>query len=283
MENEEIVKAVQQGENVQANMQELYIKNEGFIYYFATKYSNIADIQDLMQEAYFALDNAVRTYDGERGAKFTTHFAFHLKNVFTRYINKCYGVSLSERDVMLIAKYNSVNGESLPDDVVCAELRIDDNQLQTLKEMRRNVCCASLDECDAETNICLLDNIPSEENIEEECIDALSEAQAARELWETVDNLEERQAELIKLRYGDNKTRVETAAELGLTIEQERKCEEKAMKNLRWKAKKLRELMEIYDNLNYRNTGLAAFKSRQMSNVEYVTMLKMNINEEKPG
>lgn len=280
MENEEIVKAVRRGENVQENMQLLYTQNRRFMYGIARKYSGVADIDDLMQEAYFALDNAVNTFESERGLKFTTHLFYKLKAVFSDYVRECLTVSLSARDVELIARYKRIDGDTLPDGAVCSELGINKNQLRTLREMCRLTTCASLDEYDAETDTCLLDMIPSEDSVEEKGIDTVAKEQAARELWETVESLDGKQGEIIKAHFLENKTREQIAEKFGLTFKQARDEEYKAMYRLR-KMRKLRELAQVYDCLNYRNTGLSAFNARQMSSVEYVTMLKLSLEEEK--
>ena len=140
--------------------------------------------------------------------------------------------------------------------------------------------CASLDEYDAETDTCLLDMIPSEDNVEEKGIDTVAKERAARELWETVESLDGKQGEIIKAHFLENKTCEQIAEKFGLTFKQARNEEYKAMYRLR-KMRKLRELAQVYDCLNYRNTGLSAFNARQMSSVEYVTMLKLSLEEEK--
>lgn len=64
MTNEELVEKIQAGEDVQTNMGLLYQQNQPLIYKFALPYSEMMDINDLMQEAYFGLVKAVEKYDG---------------------------------------------------------------------------------------------------------------------------------------------------------------------------------------------------------------------------
>lgn len=98
MENEEIVAAIQNGAGRQQNLERLYILKKGFMLERARKYAAFADIDDLMQEAYFALGSAADTFDSSRGVKFVTHFYYHLKAVFSRFIGQYSGVSVSARD-----------------------------------------------------------------------------------------------------------------------------------------------------------------------------------------
>lgn len=283
MENEELVTAIQNGTDLQQNLERLYIRNKGFMLERARKYAAFADIDDLMQEAYFALENAADTFDGSRGVKFITHFCYHLKAVFSRFIGQCSGVSISARDFELITKYNRVS--QLPDVEICAVLGVNENQLETIKAMSADLECVSLNaprdiSDDSETT--LQDLIPSAENIEEKCVNKLAKQQAARELWCAVEKLGGNQAEIIKARYKDNLTRSKAAAAVGVDLKEARRSERKALDRLR-KMRRLRELAEVYDCLIYRGTGLTTFRSRQMSSVEFVTLKKLELEEQLKG
>ena len=60
MTNEELVRLIQEGVDIQENMGILYKQNEGFIRTTCNPFSERAELDDLMQEAYFALVDAVR-------------------------------------------------------------------------------------------------------------------------------------------------------------------------------------------------------------------------------
>lgn len=142
MGNEELVAAIQNGADRQQNLERLYIQNKGFMLEKARKYSAFADVEDLMQETYFALENAADTFDSSRGVKFITHLYYHLKAVFSRFIGKCSGVSVSARDFELITKYNRVL--QLSDTKICAALGVNSKQLETIKAMSAALECVSL-------------------------------------------------------------------------------------------------------------------------------------------
>lgn len=275
MENEELIAAIQNGADRQQNLERLYIQNKGFMLERARKYAAFADVEDLMQEAFFALENAADTFDSSRGVKFITHLCYHLKAVFSRFIEQCSGVSISARDFELITKYNRVS--QLPDVEICAALGVNGKQLETIKTMSAALECVSLNtprdiSNDSETT--LQDLIPSAENIEEKCLDELAKQQAAWELWGAVEKLGGKQAEIIKARYKDNLTRSKAAAAVGVDLNEARRSEHKALNRLR-KMQKLLELAEVYDCPIYRGTGLTAFRSRQMSTV-FITALCIN-------
>lgn len=281
MENEELVTAIQNGTDRQNNMERLYLQNKGFMLNAARKYVAFADIEDLMQEAYLGLDNAVNTFDNTRGVKFTTHLFYHLKAAFFRFIGQNTGVAMSVRDFELMTRYKRIVMNNLPDWEICSTLNINRQQLTTLKRMYSEISCISLNECYGNTDdqeMCLQDIIPSGENIEENCIDDIAKQKAAQELWGEVERLGGKQSEIIEERYKQMNTRSAAAANIGVSFNEARELERKALAALR-RRHKLLELAEVYDCLNYHGTGLAAFKSRQMSNVEYVTLKKLEIEE----
>lgn len=62
MSNEELVNRIQAGIDTAANMAELWQQNKGFIVRMARRYSQLAEVDDLIQEGYIGLCNAVDGY-----------------------------------------------------------------------------------------------------------------------------------------------------------------------------------------------------------------------------
>ncbi len=281
MDNEELVTAIRNGTDRKNNMERLYLQNKGIMLKIARRYAAFADVDDLMQEAYFALENAVNTYDNTCGAKFTTHLSYHLKGAFFRFVGQNTGVHMSARDFERLTKYKRISAHGLTDTEMCAALNIGQQQLYVLRRMYSEISCLSLNECYGnadEQEMCLQDIIPSGENVEESCIDNIAKQEAARELWREVERLGGKHAQIIKARYKYLHTRSVAAENIGVSFNEARVIERKAIAALR-KRRKLLELAEVYDCLNYRGTGLTAFRLRQMSNVEYVTLKKLEIEE----
>lgn len=61
--NEQIVSRIQAGEKEQENMTLLWQQNQNFIAMIARKYSSCAEMEDLEQEGYIGLYEAVKHYD----------------------------------------------------------------------------------------------------------------------------------------------------------------------------------------------------------------------------
>lgn len=70
MENEQLVARIQAGEDVAENMLKLYDQNKGFIAKVAKKYQGLAELDDLLQEGYIGLSEAVDHFDAGRGVSF---------------------------------------------------------------------------------------------------------------------------------------------------------------------------------------------------------------------
>ena len=76
MTNEELVIRIQNHIDEADNMLQLWQQNTGLIATIAKKYSGYEDFDDLMQEGYIGLCNAVTAYNLEEGARFSTYAAF---------------------------------------------------------------------------------------------------------------------------------------------------------------------------------------------------------------
>ena len=63
MTNEQLVARIQAGENTAENMLQLWQQTKAFVAKLAKKYKGYAEFDDLMQEGYLGLNEAVNHYD----------------------------------------------------------------------------------------------------------------------------------------------------------------------------------------------------------------------------
>ena len=87
--NEQIVSRIQAGEKEQENMTLLWQQNQNFIAMIARKYSSCAEMEDLEQEGYIGLYEAVKHYDTSSEVPFINYAAFWIRQVMRRYIDNC--------------------------------------------------------------------------------------------------------------------------------------------------------------------------------------------------
>lgn len=99
MTNEELAVCVKNGVDTVQNMERLYLQTKGFIYKMAKRYSGYAELEDLVQEGYFALHDAARHYDGKAGASFLHYFSYWLKSRMLRYAGEGRTPVLSLSDI----------------------------------------------------------------------------------------------------------------------------------------------------------------------------------------
>ena len=112
MTNEQLVALIRAGEDEADNMLQLWQQNKGFIYKMSMKYSGYSEIDDLMQEGYLGLCEAVRQYDPEHNVPFIKYAAFWIRQAMQRYIDNCCSVvrlPVHARDD--IRKYNQAMKE----------------------------------------------------------------------------------------------------------------------------------------------------------------------------
>lgn len=88
MTNEQLVVRIQAGEETAANMLQLWQQNKGFVASIAKKYRGYAEMEDLMQEGYIGLNDAVAHYKEGKGALFTSYAAFWIRSRIRRYVEQ---------------------------------------------------------------------------------------------------------------------------------------------------------------------------------------------------
>lgn len=67
----------------------LYEQNRGLLYAVARRYLAMESIEDLMQQAYLGLYEAVQHFKPEEGAKFSTYAIYWIRQSIRRYLDHC--------------------------------------------------------------------------------------------------------------------------------------------------------------------------------------------------
>ncbi len=269
MENEELVEQIQAGIKPTENMEQLYLQNRSFIYQQAKKYAAYADMDDLMQEAYFGLHEAVKHYKPDKETKFLTYLPFRLQKAFRRYIdNNGHTKRIPVHLVQRISKYKKYISEQAKQGVepsdfeICRDLELSEQQLKDLrKAMRETECISTSDFVPGADNMTVEESLADPLDMEERVVDDVAKEQAESLIWKIVDELEERQAEVIVGRYKESATLEEVGKRLNLSHQRIRQIEKKALYILQSK-REISDIAEIYGYMNaYRGTGYQAFKN----------------------
>ncbi|MBQ8804183.1 MAG: sigma-70 family RNA polymerase sigma factor [Tyzzerella sp.] len=243
MTNEQLVARIQASENEAENMLQLWKQNKGFIYKIAMKYQGYAEIEDLEQEGYLGLCEAVRHYDSEQGASFITYATFWIRQIMRRYINNCCSIVRmpvgAKEEVLQYKKianeYRKWYGKEPTDKEMRSFLGVGREKLESIKKSALTVKIRSLSEpIGAEDEeFSLGDMVASEQDLEEDVMKRLDTEAMAEALWNAVADLPENYPEVLHYRYQDKMTLKEIGESIGVAPERARQIEKSALRKLR--------------------------------------------------
>ena len=242
MDNEQLVARIQGGDNEAENMLQLWKQNKGFIATIARKYSAGAEMEDLEQEGYIALCEAVQHYDPERGMSFIGYAAFWIKRRMRICADNSRTVRLSfnagdevRQYQKIMREYRQEYGCDPSDRELCAFLYVSREKLDQIRKAAQMGQIRSLSEPVPGTDeeVSLGDTVASGEDMEEETIREIDKERMKRELWLAVDQLPGDLPAAVRLRYENGLTLEKTGKALGVNRERARRLERKALRMLR--------------------------------------------------
>ena len=194
--------------------------------------------EDLIQSGYFALLDAVAGYDPERGAHFIGYLAYHLHRQF----GVCAGL------VLVRDREDPISSS------ISLDTPIDDEDFSTLGELQ-----------------------PDPHDITEEPEERLYRAQLHVALENAMEELNPKDADVIRKRFYQNMTLKEAAALAGVSLDRIRQREQKGLRILRKHAKKngLNEYIEQHTPYFKKS----AFRYTFTSPVEDLAILRERLRE----
>lgn len=241
MTNEELVELIRSGKREYEA--DLYQQNMPLIKKIATKFSYNADepLEDLMQQAYFGLIEAVNRYDPGKGCLFVTYAYQWIKQELRRYISTCgRAIRISEHTRYLYYEYRKFEEYVLKfrgrEPTVQEYARVLDVPERTVLQLQQTIYDTSVSSLDVplgEDSEETIADITADRNQNvESCIDRMHEKQVHDELHEEIARLDPQQQTLIRMRM-NGLTVIQTGEAMGITSEQARTLECKAMRELR--------------------------------------------------
>lgn len=289
MTNEQLVILIKAGEDVAGNMLQLYEQVKRFIHAMAWKYRESGEMEDLEQEGYLALYPAIDGYDPGQGTKFLTYAEYYIRQRMTRYLQQN-GSTLripvgQDEKVRKYKRFCNLfqmdHGRNPTDRETAAYLNM---SLEQVEEVRRNACMLQVGSLDSpvtglDGGECATagDLVPSSEDLEADILDRLDHERLHSILWECVNGLEDKQAEVIRRRFQSTQTFREIGEQWGTGIGEVRKQEAKALRELRKHSNSsllrpfLPEEHDLYGYL-WRNTGVESFSRTWTSSTERAAM-----------
>lgn len=282
--NEELVGRIQDGEAVSENLAILYEQNMGFIKKIARKFSHIDQEDDLLQEGFFGLYQAVKKYDIRHEVKFLTYAEHWIKQSMARYSESAArNVRIPANLQWNVYQYNAIIKEykrefnRKPHSFELKKrLGVSGEQLTRIKEAACSLREVSLNAIlgGKDGDLTLEDTIESPENIEDAVIDSIYTEKLKKDVWEFVGQAcDQEEQEVIELKYCRNATLKCISESMGNTVNRVRQTEDRALKKLRsgpgsrnFRMKYENEICKAY------RSNLTSFKISGTSSTERVAI-----------
>lgn len=280
MDNEQLTALIQAGEEVKENMLALYQQNKGFIHTLARRYSGGAEMEDLLQEGYIALHEAVEQYQESRGMSFISYAAFYIHRRMRACVDNSRGVHIPfgmddkiRQYKRVRRQYEAAYGVEPSDKEIQAFFAISGQELEQIKKAvqmgRIRSLDAPVDTGDGEVS--MMELIPDKGDLERATIERIDRENMKRELWLVVDQLPGDLPRVMRLRYQEGLTLEETGKSLGVKSSSVRDLQAKAFRLMRTERRgaKLRRYCEEYLNaVTVPHVGIRSFHATWTSEVE---------------
>ena len=258
MSNEEIVNQIQNGYSVTFNLEILYTNNLPLIRLFLKKYIRIKpqDEEDLLQEAYLGMMDAIFHYEPDKGVLFMSYAEHWIKQRARAYISKDKSIIIPDhfkeqinRHKKSVQEYEQLYHRNPSDLDMCEYMDVSLEEIKRIKIWMQDT--KSIDEIISDDgSITLGETVQDSFDLEHTVIAKQFKTYKQRTLWDIVDKYTTPPQQLtLKKIYGENKAFKQIAEETGTTTDEVRKLKETGLKKLRSpKAiKEIREKLEMLE------------------------------------
>ena len=289
MENESLVVDIQNGVNVNENMLQLFNQNKRFMYQQIKRYLSFAESDDLEQESFLALYDAVGSFKQESELSFLTYYGNSIRWRISRYVAQNQSISVPEnlqndvnRYKAFLATYRAEHGTTPEDLTVQAELNIDRAGLKRIKTALERISVVSLNSLISnEDDTELIETIAGPNNTEL-VEDVFDKDIRHKIITEQIDQLEPLQRNVIYLSFYEGLNNSQISKEVDCPESKTRYVKAQAIHKLRkafWNINKKTKLFQEYERVGtgvYSNHG---FTHTFTSSTEYVALRRLEIEQ----
>ena len=240
MSNEELVEQIRNGYHVTENMQALYENNLSLIKKFIKPYTYYESEEDLLQEAYFGLWEAVRYYESSEHVLFLTYARYWIRQGIQRYmensgstlrISSVYRQKMA-RYKKTVREYEQTYGHAPTDEEVAAYSQMSLSEIQKIRMYMSEI--VSLDApIKGDEELTLSETVADDFSLEDEAVDKIFNEYQQNELWRIVEHYtDSRQEQIIRGYYREGKTLSQIASEFGISLERVRQYRAAGLRQL---------------------------------------------------
>lgn len=285
MTNEELVIRIKAGIDVSENMLQLWQQTKAFIHTVAVHYQGYADVEELEQEGYLSLYDAVEGFCPEQGCKFLTYAKHWVRQRMKRYIDDCcrpVRIPVHEQQILheyrkMVNAFQVYLGRNPTEWEIVHNLGLNDRMRKGLAAALMAVQVGSLDSslAEDEDGETVGDMVPCDVDVEGGGLDRFDRQLLQELIWPMVDHLPGRQPDVIRKRYQQNMTLKEIGEAYGVSLNAIRQSERDGLRGLRMSrnAGRLRAFLpEQLEAEAYRHSGVCAFDRTWESSTERVAM-----------
>lgn len=243
MTNEELVQKIRQGEDVQSNMGILYEQNRGLIISAIKPLTARMELEDLLQESYFGLVKAVDSYDETKDVQFTSYLFTCVKGYCYRYVDTHQNLiripqktqTKIRKYIQFIQDYQSEYHKDPDKETVMKKLEISESTYEMVYDAFLSIQTSSLSTTvkTGEGEEFLSDGTVSSDDVEQDVIDSIYGEQLVQDVRECLENLSEKERQVIIERYWNNQRPCDIVKKMGLFRTTIYKLEQKAMSKLK--------------------------------------------------
>lgn len=270
-------------------IEELYFKNLGLMKRTIKPYLCFAEEDELLDECFIGLHEAVEHYEPGKGA-FSSYACYWYKQSTLRFLEESgFTVRIPVHFQQKIRRYkrsveelSNVLGHIPTDWEVADYMGLELSEILDIKLHQCNM--ASLDapvENGEDNEICLSDTIADDYSLENDVIEEVYAEQAKTTLWGICERyMSGSEYGVVEDYYRNGKNAAEIAREKEIGYQKVRDLKESGLRKVRRdRAKReLLETLELVDSEKYR-AGLQNFTEHQESKVEYLALKNIKIEE----
>ena len=284
MTNDQLVLRIRAGEDAAGNMLQLWQQNQGIISKLAGKHKSMAEEEDLKQEGFLGLCEAVQRWEPDGGASFVSYAIFWIKQRMSRYVKGNGTIRIPEHAGNRVRAYQRMVSQWLsefgrkPTEYEIS--RYLDVSLGIVRQIEKNAQMGQIQSLDMpigeEEDSTMYDLAPGSDDPEESVLDRVQKEQLRAVVWPSVDGLPGQQPAVIRMRFQDRRTLKETGEALGVNPERARQIEANAFRELR-KPSRSRQLRPFLDDqiksMALSGNGVSSFQNTWTSSTEKAALL----------